>query len=113
MYFVESHRAQRNPSLRYMAFLWAFVRFADNMVGPPFVLRFSCRARTLHRRQSRPPVSRKGAGAARLALTRWYNGRARRESPRSCGPWPQAIPYVTEPKYIHTELGIGYRMLED
>lgn len=23
------------------------------------------------------------------------------------------IPYATEPKYIHTELGIGYRMLED
>ena len=32
-------------------------------------------------------------------------------SPLSAGPCPKGIPYVA--KYIYTELGIGYRMLED
>ena len=61
-------------------------------------------------------------------MTRGYNGRARREAHylgfparRAYHMWRVNMANIrrklkenpSEPKYIYTELGIGYRMLED
>ena len=92
-----------------MAFLCALVSLADNMVCPPFMLRLSCRARP-----GRPRQSRAAKPGEAFTLDKGVQWECRQGSPLSWGPCPKGILYgASAPKYIYTELGIGYRMLED